>query len=78
MRPIAQILHLKRVVILMRRPPKDPMPKVEIVLDEHDVKQFERNLIKYGVLQSFKTEMGAEDLGKILRNEAIIRGGNNA
>ena len=78
MRPIAHILHLKRVVILMRRPPKDPMPKIEIVLDEHDVKQFQHNLIKYGVLQSFKTEMGTKDLGEILRNEAIIRGGNNA
>jgi len=75
MRPIAQMLRLKRVVILMRRPPRDPMPKIEIDLDEHDVKQFQRNLIKYGVLQSFKAEIGGKDLGEILRTEAILRGG---
>ena len=75
MRPRAQILGLKRVVILMRRPPRDPMPKLELVLDEHDVKQFQHNIIKYGVLQSFKSETADTDLGQILRAEAIVRGG---
>ena len=75
MRPRAQMLRLKRVVILMRRPPRDPMPKIEVALDEHDVKQFQHNIIKYGVLQSFKTEADDTDLGQILRAEAIIRGG---
>ena len=75
MRPRAQMLRLKRVVILMRRPPRDPMPKLELALDEHDVKQFQHNIIKYGVLQSFKAEADDTDLGRILRAEAIIRGG---
>ena len=75
MRPRAQMLHLKRVLILMRRPPRDPMPKIEVSLDEHDVKQFQHNITKYGVLQSFKTEVDGTDLGEILRAEAIIRGG---
>jgi len=75
MRPRAQMLPLKRVVILMRRPPRDPMPKIEVSLDEHDVKQFQHNIIKYGVLQSFKTEVDGTDLGEILHAEAIIRGG---
>jgi len=76
MRPRAQMLRFKRVVILMRRPPRDPMPKVEVALDEHDVKQFQHNLIKYGVLQSFKTEVDGTDLGQILHVEAITRGGS--
>ena len=75
MRPIAQLLGLKRVVILMRRPPRDPMPRTEVALDEHDVKQFQHNLTRYGVLQAFKTEVDGTDLGQILRAEAIIRGG---
>lgn len=75
MRPRAQMLRIKRVVILMRRPPRDPMPKIEVSLDEHDVKQFQHNITKYGVLQSLKTEVDGTDLGEILRAEAIIRGG---
>jgi len=78
MRPRAQMLRLKRVVILMRRPPRDPMPKIEIALDEHDVKQFQHNIIKHSVLQSFRTEADGRDLGQILQAEAIVRGGNNA
>ncbi len=75
MRPVVQALRLKRVVVLMRRPPRDPMPKVGIALDEHDVRQFQHNITKYGVLQSFKAELNGTDLGEILRAEAIIRGG---
>lgn len=75
MRPVAQLLGLKRVVVLMKRPPRDPMPRTEVALDEHDVKQFQHNLIRYGVLQAFKTEVDGTDLGQILRAEAIIRGG---
>jgi len=75
MRPRAQILHLNRVVILMRRPPRDPMPKIEVAIDEHNVNQFQHNITKYGILQSFRTKVDGTDLGEILRAEAIIRGG---
>ncbi|MBA7648851.1 hypothetical protein ES703_56641 [subsurface metagenome] len=78
MRPRAQMLRLKRVVILMRRPPsRDRMPRTEVALSEHDVKQFQHNLIKYGVLQSFKTGAEGTDLGQLLRTEAIKRGGTD-
>lgn len=75
MRPLAQKLRLERVVLLMRRPPRDPMPKIEIALGERDVRQFQHNITKHGVLQSFKTELSSTDLGEIIRAEAIIRGG---
>lgn len=74
MRPTAQLLGLKRVVVLMRQPPQDPMPRADLVLEERDVKQFQHNLTKHGVLQSFKTAADGTDLGLILRTEAIERG----
>ena len=78
MRPTAQLLGLKRVVVLMRRPPsRDRMPRTKVALSEHDVKQFQHNLIKYGVLQSFKTGAEGTDLGQLLRAEAIKRGGTD-
>lgn len=78
MRPAAQLLGLKRVVVLMRRPPQDPMPLAKLVLQERDVKQFQHNLTKHGVLQSFKSTADGTDLGLILRAEAIERGKANA
>jgi hypothetical protein len=78
MRPSAQMLGLKRVVVIMRQPPQDPMSKAELVLDERDVKQFQHNLTKHGVLNSFKTCAEGTDLGQILRIEAVERGRTNA
>jgi ABC-type cobalamin/Fe3+-siderophores transport system ATPase subunit len=77
MRATAQYLGLKRVVVLTRQPPRDPMPRTQITLDEHDVKQFQHNLTKYGVIQSSKTDAEGIDLGQILRAEAIKRGEAN-
>ncbi len=78
MRPMAQMMGLKRVVVLMRQPPQDPMPVAELVLEERDVKQFQHNLTKNGVLNSFRTNAEGTDLGQILRAEAIERGKVNA
>lgn len=78
MRPAAQMLGLKRVVVLMRQPPQDPMPKAELMLAERDVKQFQHNLTKHNVLSSFKSSAEGTDLGQILRLEAVERGRTNA
>ena len=79
MRPIAQLLGLKRVLLLteQRPPARDGVPVVTLSLDEHDVKQFQHNLTKYGILQSFLCQAEGAVLSQILRNEAISRGGNN-
>ena len=74
MRPIVMLNEIKRVVVIMRRSPKDPMPSVEIILTEHDIKQFQHNLTKHGVITSFVTDAEGTDLGQILRKEAIARG----
>lgn len=74
MRLTATELRVGRVVVLSRRPPRDVMPTVEISLTERDVKQFQRNLIVNGVLQSFITDVTGTDLSEILRKEAIARG----
>ncbi|MBL7209207.1 MAG: hypothetical protein ISS52_03840 [Dehalococcoidia bacterium] len=77
MRPAVRLLGLKRVVVLMRQPPQDPMPRAEIALTEHDVRQFQHNITKHAVLQSFKTNVDGTDLRQILRAEAIERGGTD-
>ena len=75
MRPAADALKLERVVITMRTPPKDPMPKVGVALTERDVGQFQHNLVMHHVLQTFLTDAEGTNLGRILRAEAIQRSG---
>jgi hypothetical protein len=74
MRPAAMLLGLNRVTVLLRRPPKDPIPLTRIFLTEKDVRQFQHNLVKNGVLQTFVSDVQDTDLGQILRAEAIARG----
>jgi hypothetical protein len=78
MRSTALSLRIKRVIVLARNIPRDPMPHTEIVLTEHDVKQFQHNLTKNGIIKSFITHVEGTDLGKILRAEAIAREETNA
>ena len=75
MRPLASALGLKRVVVLARTPPRDPMPIAKIILAERDVGQFQRNLTRNGILQSFQAVAEGTDLGQILRAEAVQRSG---
>lgn len=74
MRPVAYLLGLSRVIVVMRRPPIDPMPIADVVLTTRDVFQFQHNLTKHGILASFRTVATGTDLGEILRAEAIARG----
>lgn len=79
MRPVAQLLGLKRVVVLTERKPpaRDGVPVITLSLDEHDVRQFQHNLTKYDILKSFLGQAEGTDLSQILRNEAISRGGSD-
>lgn len=74
MRVTAHRLGIRRVVIVMRRPPRDPMPKAEVKLTQRDVRQFRQNLHANGILPAFRTPMTGTDLGRILRREAVERG----
>ena len=78
MRPLASALSLRKVVVAMRTPPRDPMPRATILLTDRDVGQFQRNLVKHSILQSFQTVAEGTDLGQILRAEAVHRSGIDA
>lgn len=78
MRPAAEDKGITRLVLLLRQPPKDRMPCADLELCARDVHQFEHNLTHNGVLASIRGEYDTLDLGYILRNEAIIRGDENA
>jgi ABC-type oligopeptide transport system ATPase subunit len=73
MRPIAAMLNLKRVIIVCRRAPKDPMPCSLVAITEKDVKQFKHNLVRYAILPSFQSDVRGTDLSEILRSEAVAR-----
>ena len=74
LRPTAQILGIKRTIVVSQHPPRDPMPIAELVLDERDIRQFQHVVTKHGVLQSFLEAAEGTDLAQILRREAIVRG----
>jgi hypothetical protein len=78
MRTTATMLGIKRVILVARRPPKDPMPHAELVLTSRDVSQFQRTLSQNEVLTSFLIRAEGTDLGEILRNEAVARGNTHA
>jgi MoxR-like ATPase len=74
MRATAQMLGVRKVVVVSRNPPQERIPAVELSLNERDVREFQRNLSQNHILQAFRTEVQGTDLGFILRNEAIERG----
>ncbi len=78
MRPLAAALDLKRVVVTARVPPREPMPKAAISLGTRDVAQFQRNIVRHDILQSFQTAVDGTDLSHILRAEAVHRSGIDA
>jgi len=77
MRDAAKLKEIKRVIVLLRKPPQDRMPKAEIVIAEKDIRQFQNNLTKNGVLGSFLKDPDSTDLCKIIRTESIARGEGN-
>ncbi len=70
----ALLKDLPRIILLSRRPPSDPMPKIELALTERDLNQFVRNLTENHIISAFQTAPTGTDLGAILREEAIQRG----
>lgn len=74
MRPVAMMQQFKRVIVIGRRPPSDPMPMVRLELNERDVRKFQNNLIRSRIMESFLANHQGVDLGKILRDEAVVRG----
>lgn len=77
MRDTAKLKGLRRLIILLRRPPQDRMPKAEIILTKKDVGQFQNNLTMNGVLGSFLKDPDSMDFSKIIRTESIARGEGN-
>jgi hypothetical protein len=77
MRDAARIREIKRIIILSRKPPQDRMPKAEIMLDDKDIRQFQHNLIKFGILKSFMKDAESKDFSQIIRTECIARGEGN-
>ena len=74
-RPVAQMKGIRRVIVLSRTAPLDPMPVAQLALGEHDVRQFKHNLTKHKVLDSFAVDHEGKNLWQILMDEAFARGG---
>lgn len=78
LRPTAQLLRVGRVILLSRRPVSDPMPRAEIRLTDKDVRQFLHNLFVQCGISFTCTTPGGTDLGRIIRDEAVAKGGCDA
>ncbi len=74
LRPLARELALGRVILVSERPVREAMPKVELQLDVHDVRQFCANLSERCGIPLVNTLPDGLDLGEILRRELIARG----
>jgi len=74
MRDAARLKGIKRVIVLLRKPPQDRMPKAEIILGDRDIGQFQHNLTKHDILGSFQKNAESTNLSKIIRAECIARG----
>ena len=77
MRDAAKLKRIKRVIVLLRKPPQDRMPNAEIIVTEKDVRQFQHNLTSHCVFNSFLKDPDTTDFGKIIRTESIARGEGN-
>ena len=66
--------NLKRVVLIMRRPPRDVMPCVELKLTDRDVEKFRANLRRHKIVPTFNVEENTHNLERILCSEALSRG----
>lgn len=75
MRSTAQALSLGRVILITETPVKDPMPRAELRLTEHDVHQALHNLYANCSIQFTASDPKGTDLARIIRTEVIARGG---
>lgn len=77
MRVEAREQDLGRIILLTERPISDPMPKIELRLEERDVNQCLHNLHAYCQIELFKQGPRGTDLGQIIRAEMVARGGSD-
>ncbi|MBU4000568.1 hypothetical protein KKG29_05380 [Patescibacteria group bacterium] len=77
MRDAAKLKGIKRVIVLLRKSPRDRMPKAEIILTDKDARRFQHNLTTHGILGSFQNDPQTVDLNQIIRAECIARGEGN-
>jgi energy-coupling factor transporter ATP-binding protein EcfA2 len=77
MRDEAKLKGIKRVIVLLQKPPQDRMPKAEVIVSEKDVRQFQHNLTSNGVIGSFLRDPDSTNFSKIIRTESIARGEGN-
>jgi cytidylate kinase len=74
MRLDARAKGLKRVLLITSRPVREAMPKVELQLDEKDVRQFQAVLANHCDIVFTETIPQGVDLAEIIRKEVIERG----
>lgn len=77
MRPLYRERDLGRVILMTEQPVREAMARLELQLDESDVRQFRKNLSACCGIDLIATQPTGADLGEILRQEAIERGRRN-
>jgi ABC-type taurine transport system ATPase subunit len=75
LRPLARERGLGRVLMVTRTSIPEAMPKVNLELDDRDVRQFQAGLSKHCGIVFTKTIPQGLDLAEIIRKEVIQRGG---
>ena len=74
LRPAARSLALGRVILVTQHAIGEAMPKAELKLSMHDVRQFCATLSDRCGITFIQTIPESEDLGEVLRQEVIARG----
>lgn len=77
LRVTRRIGNMGRVTLLTRQPVREAMPRLELTLDDRDVRQFMQNLHDHCDIVFLKTMPEDHDLGKLLRDELVARGKSN-
>lgn len=77
MRLVARGKGLGRVLLITSRPVREAMPKVELELDDKDVRQFQATLSNECGIVFTETIPQGVDLAEIIRKEVIERGEAN-
>lgn len=74
MRPLARDLGLGRILLISRTPVREAMPKVNLELNDRDVRQFQATLAEHCDIVFTETIPEGTDLARLIRNEVVKRG----
>jgi cytidylate kinase len=74
MRPVARQLGLRRVLLIARSAVAEAMPRVNLELNDKDVRQFQAALSNHCNIIFTQTIPEGLDLAEIIRREVIARG----